>query len=248
MLSRDLPVEEARQQMADNLDRVRKKIEMALQKSADPAREVTLVAVSKRQPLDRIRALAAAGQVHFGENYVQEGLEKIKDLENLEIKWHFTGSLQSNKARFIPGHFSLVHSLDSVKLARALQKKAAELGIVQPVLIQVNLAGEVQKAGVDPDHVPELIQETGRMDHLDVQGLMLMPPLADDPEESRPYFTGLRKMRDTLEQETGRRLPHLSMGMSQDFVQAVEEGATLVRVGSLLLGPRPGCTFNAYAG
>ncbi|WP_287044423.1 YggS family pyridoxal phosphate-dependent enzyme [Desulfonatronospira sp. MSAO_Bac3] len=234
--------------MADNLDRVRKKIEAALKKSADPERKVSLVAVSKKQPLDRIRALAAAGQVHFGENYVQEGMEKIKALENLEIKWHLIGSLQSNKARFIPGRFFLFHSLDSVKLARALHKKAAELGIVQPVLIQVNLAGEVQKAGVVPDKVPELIRETKQMDHLDLQGLMLMPPLADDPEESRPYFTGLRKMRDTLEQETGRRLPHLSMGMSQDFVQAVEEGATLVRVGSLLMGPRPGCTFNAYAG
>jgi len=244
MSSRDLPDEEVQQTLTDNLDRVRKKIETALKKSADPDREVTLVAVSKKQTQDRIRALAAAGQVHFGENYVQEGLEKIKALENPEIKWHFIGSLQSNKARFIPGQFALMHSLDSVKLARALQKKAAELGIVQPVLIQVNLAGEVQKAGVVPDALPELIRETGQMDHLDLQGLMLMPPLAGDPEESRPYFAGLRKMRDSLEQETGRRLPHLSMGMSQDFVQAVEEGATLVRVGSLLLGPRPGCAFT----
>jgi len=248
MLNRELPEKETRQQMADNLDRVRKKIETALKKSADPEREVSLVAVSKKQPLDRIRALAAAGQVHFAENYVQEGLEKIKSLENPEIKWHFIGSLQSNKARFIPGQFALVHSLDSVKLARALQKKAAELGIVQPVLIQVNLAGEVQKAGVVPDKVPELIREAGQMDHLDVQGLMLMPPLADDPEKSRPYFAELKRLRDSLEQESGRKLPHLSMGMSQDFVQAVEEGATLVRVGSLLMGPRPGCTFNAQEG
>ena len=248
MLNRELSEKETRQQMADNLDRVRKKIEAALKKSADPERKVSLVAVSKKQPLDRIRALAAAGQVHFGENYVQEGLEKIKSLENPEIKWHFTGSLQSNKARFIPGRFFLFHSLDSLKLARALHKKAAELGIVQPVLIQVNLAGEVQKAGVVPDKVPELIREAGQMDHLDVQGLMLMPPLADDPEKSRPYFAELKRLRDSLEQESGRKFPHLSMGMSQDFVQAVEEGATLVRVGSLLMGPRPGCTFNAQEG
>ena len=248
MLNRELSEKETRQQMADNLDRVRKKIEAALKKSADPERKVSLVAVSKKQPLDRIRALAAAGQVHFAENYVQEGLEKIKSLENPEIKWNFIGSLQSNKARFIPGQFALVHSLDSVKLARALQKKAAELGIVQPVLIQVNLAGEVQKAGVVPDKVPELIREAGQLNHLDVQGLMLMPPLADDPEKSRPYFAELKRLRDSLEQESGRKLPHLSMGMSQDFVQAVEEGATLVRVGSLLMGPRPGCTFNAQEG
>ncbi|WP_291319273.1 YggS family pyridoxal phosphate-dependent enzyme [Desulfonatronospira sp.] len=244
MSSRDLPDEEVQQKITANLNRVRKKIETSLRNSVDPEREVTLVAVSKKQPLDRIRALAAAGQMHFGENYVQEGLEKIKALEYPEIKWHFTGSLQSNKARFIPGQFALVHSLDSVKLARALHKKAAALGIVQPVLIQVNLAGEVQKAGMDPDQVPWLIREAGGMDHLDVQGLMLMPPLADDPEKSRPYFAGLRKLRDSLEQETGRKLPHLSMGMSQDFVQAVEEGATLVRVGSLLLGPRPGCVLT----
>ncbi len=245
MLSRELSDEEVQQKLAGNLDRVRKKIETALKNSIDPAREVILVAVSKKQPLNRIQALAAAGQVNFGENYVQEGLEKIKSLENPQVKWHFIGSLHSNKAKFIPGQFALVHSMDSVKLARALHKKAASMGVVQPVLIQVNLAGEVQKAGVDPGELPELIREAGQLDHLDVQGLMLMPPLADDPEKSRPYFARLRRLRDSLEQETGRELPHLSMGMSQDFVQAVEEGATLVRVGSLLLGPRPGCAFNA---
>lgn len=245
MLSRDLPDEEVQQKLADNLDKVRQKIETALKESVDPEREVTLVAVSKKQPLNRIRVLAATGQVHFGENYVQEGLEKIKSLENLQAKWHFIGSLQSNKAKFIPGQFALVHSIDSVKLARALHKKAASLGVVQPVLIQVNLAGEEQKAGVDPEELLELIREVGLMGHLDVQGLMLMPPLADDPEKSRPYFARLRKLRDSLEKESGRELPHLSMGMSQDFVQAVEEGATLVRVGSLLFGPRPGCAFNA---
>ncbi len=230
-----------------NLDRVREKIQLALQTSPDPRRVVTLVAVSKKQPLERIRALAELGQVHFGENYVQEGLEKIKSIEIPELKWHFIGKLQSNKAKYIPGQFCLVHSMDSLKLARALQKKASSLNIVQPVLIQVNAAGEAQKSGLDPGDLAGFVREVSGMEHLDVQGLMLMPPMVEDSEKSRPYFAQLREMRDSTEKKTGISLPHLSMGMSQDYVQAVEEGATLVRVGSLLLGPRPGCAVN-FAG
>lgn len=227
-------------QLRDNLKSIQKRISKALSKSFHPNRNVTLIAVSKKQPLEKISALAGLGQIDFGENYVQEALEKMEALSHPGLRWHFIGGLQTNKARYVPGKFSLVHSVDSAKLARALHNKAKSLDIVQPVLVQVNLAGESQKSGAAKQDLPELAEVILELSHLRLEGLMLMPPFFDDPEKARPYFAGMRMLGRSLEHSLGVRLPHLSMGMSGDFEVAVEEGSTMVRIGESLFGPRPG--------
>lgn len=204
----------------------------------DPA-DVQLVAVSKYQPAEAIAALASAGQRCFGENYVQEAAGKQKELQDQALEWHFIGKLQSNKARFAVGRFSLVHTVDKTKLARTLHKEARKYGVIQPVLVQVNIGCEPQKAGVELQELESLVAETAALDGLDLQGLMCMPPFCRDAEEARPYFRKLAALREELRQRQGLSLPHLSMGMSADFVQAIEEGATLIRVGTALFGQRP---------
>ncbi len=243
MLNDDYPDSDIKAKLEQNLEFVRGKIIKALDRCSDPGREVTLVAVSKKQPVQKIKAMAELEQFHFGENYVQEGLEKIRTIDDSRLKWHFIGGLQSNKAKYIPGMFCLVHSLDSYKTAQALHKKAGSLGLVQHVLIQVNLAEEIQKSGVVEQELPGLAEKILELENLSLSGLMLMPPFTRDPENSRPYFSRLRNIKDHLEQRLQIPLDYLSMGMSQDFVQAVEEGANLLRIGSLLLGTRPGCTL-----
>lgn len=205
----------------------------------DPA-EVRLVAVSKTVGLEALRQAVAAGQRLFGENYLQEAQRKMAAL-GPEVEWHFIGHLQSNKAKGAVGRFALIHSLDRLSLAEALEKAAARLGVVHEVLVQVNLAGEASKSGVAPEAAADLLRELKRCSHLRVRGLMTLPPFFPDPEAVRPYFRALRELRDRLAaqglSDTG--LPELSMGMSSDFEVAVEEGATLIRVGTALFGPRP---------
>lgn len=201
--------------------------------------DVNLVAVSKLHPASCIRELAQWGQVDFGENYVQESLGKQEELAGLDVTWHFIGGLQSNKAKFVAGNFGLVHSVDSRKLAQALHKKATALGVVQDILLQVNIAGETQKSGVAVESLSELTDEVMEMHGLRLVGLMTMPPFFDEPERARPVFAKLRELKDALEQQVGIALPHLSMGMTGDFVPAVEEGATLVRIGTRIFGQRP---------
>jgi pyridoxal phosphate enzyme (YggS family) len=200
--------------------------------------DITLVAVSKLHPASDVRALAEAGQVDFGENYVQEAVAKRDELADLGLNWHFIGGLQSNKARFVAGSFALVHSVDSAKLARALHKKAVGLGVVQDILMQVNIGGEAQKSGVAVDGLAALAEEIEGMAGVRLTGLMTLPPFFDDPERARPVFARLRQLRDGLEERLGRGLPHLSMGMTGDFVPAVEEGATMVRIGTRIFGAR----------
>ncbi len=201
--------------------------------------EVTLVAVSKFQPAAAVAALADAGQIDFGENYVQESLAKQEELVDRALHWHFIGRLQSNKARHACGRFSLVHTVDSLKLAHALHHQAHNVGFVQSILLQVNIGCEEQKAGIAHEELETLALECVACPGLELQGLMCMPPLCADPEEVRPYFRRMRLLREMLEQRLGFALPHLSMGMSADYEQAVEEGATLIRVGTALFGPRP---------
>lgn len=205
----------------------------------DPA-EVRLVAVSKTVGLEALREAVAAGQRLFGENYLQEAQRKMAAL-GPEVEWHFVGHLQSNKVKGAVGRFALIHSLDRLSLAEALEKAAARLGVVRDVLVQVNLAGEASKSGVAPEAAADLLRELKRCPHLRVRGLMTLPPFFPDPEAVRPYFRALRELRDRLAaqglSDTG--LPELSMGMSSDFEVAVEEGATLIRVGTALFGPRP---------
>lgn len=227
--------------LSNNLSKIRTSIARVLEQRNDAERKVTLVAVSKKQPLEKIAALARLGQVHFGENYVQEAISKMETLGDLNIRWHFIGGLQTNKAKYAAGKFALVHSVDSLKLAQALHKKAQSMNIVQPVLIQVNLAGEKQKSGVLEKDLPGLSRRILELNHLKLDGLMIMPPYFDEPERSRPFFAGLRRLKQNMEQQLGIRMPHLSMGMSGDFKVALEEGATMVRIGELLMGPRPDC-------
>jgi pyridoxal phosphate enzyme (YggS family) len=226
-------------ELAERTAEVREELGEAARRAGRAPEEITLVAVSKLHPASDVRALALAGQTDFGENYVQEALAKREELAGLGLNWHFIGGLQSNKARFVAGNFGLVHSVDSRKLAQALHKKASELGVVQDILIQVNISGETQKSGITEENLGELAEEVMGMEAVRLVGLMTLPPFFDDPERARPVFARLRQIKDGLEARLGLGLPHLSMGMTGDFVPAVEEGATMVRIGTRIFGARP---------
>lgn len=210
---------------------VRTRIDAACRR-AGRAIPPTLVAVSKRQPPEAIREAYAAGQRDFGENYAQELRDKQTSLAELAgIRWHALGPLQTNKARYVAGKVALIHTLDRVELARELVKRAGSAPV--RALVEVNLGSEPQKGGVLPEELPVRFAELAAVPGIQLAGLMCIPPLSDDPEESRPHFRALRELRDRL-------LPggELSMGMSEDFEIAVEEGATLVRVGTAIFGAR----------
>ena len=224
-------------QIAQNLAEVRNRIVAACRKAdRDPA-AVRLVAVSKTVDAERLREAIAAGQNLFGENYLQEARDKIAILGR-QVDWHLVGHLQTNKAKAAVELFDLIHAVDRGKLAAALDAAAAHQNKIQDVLIQVNQAGEDAKSGVRPEVAKELVQEVAQLPHLRLVGLMTMPPWFADPEAARPYFKDLRELRDRLQDQAGLPLPELSMGMSGDFAVAVEEGATLVRVGTAIFGQR----------
>jgi len=199
------------------------------------------VAVTKTVDLERLKQAVAAGQTLFGENYLQEARDKIAAL-GPGLTWHFIGRLQSNKAKAAVELFELIHSVDRLSLVQALEQAAARRGKVQDILVQVNLAGEDSKGGIAPKEAPALLTEISRRPHLRVLGLMTMPPWSPDPEEVRPYFRALRELRDQLRRLhlVEGELPELSMGMTGDFEAAVAEGATLVRIGTAIFGPRHG--------
>jgi pyridoxal phosphate enzyme (YggS family) len=219
--------------LADVLGR----IDRACTRSGRAPSEVRLVAVSKTMAAERVQALLAAGHTLFGENRVQEALEKI-DTVGPGPEWHFIGHLQKNKIRHVIGRFDLIHSVDSRELALALDRRCGAEKVVQPVLLQVNQAGETTKHGIPPEELFALTHEVEQCDSLDLRGLMSIPPPEETKERSRRWFAGLRNLRDRLTPELGRELPELSMGMSDSYPVAVEEGATLVRVGTALFGPR----------
>ncbi len=223
--------------IARNLEEVRGRIAAAASGAGRDPALVRLLAVSKTVPLEHIRAAVAAGQLLFGENYLQEARLKIAAL-GPALSWHFIGHLQSNKAKAAVALFDVIHGVDRLKLAQAIDSAAANLGGIQKILLQVNLAGEASKSGAAPETVPGLLREIGRLPHLRVLGLMALPPWLADPEAVRPYFRALRELRDRLAACCGQPLPELSMGMSGDFEVAVAEGATLVRVGTAIFGSR----------
>ena len=224
-------------QIARNLEEVRRRIAGAARRAGRDPAAVKLVAVSKTVDLERIKAARDAGQQIFGENYLQEARGKIEAL-GPGACWHFIGHLQTNKAKAAVELFHLIHSVDRLHLAQALEKAAAGQEKVQEILLQVNLAGEASKSGAPPEAGPALLREIARLPHLRVVGLMTMPPWFDDPEAVRPYFRGLRELRERLLQLDLGPLPELSMGMSGDFEAAIEEGATLVRIGTAIFGRR----------
>jgi len=226
--------------IARNLEAVKQRLEAAARRAGRDPGEVRLIAVSKTVGVELIREAVAAGHRLFGENYLQEAQGKIAAL-GPGVSWHFVGHLQSRKAKTVVELFDLIHSVDRLNLAQALEKAAARVGKIQEMLIQVNLAGEAAKSGAVPEATPELLREIANLPHLKVAGLMTMPPWFDEPERVRPYFRALRELRDRLREQciVDSPLTELSMGMSGDYEVAVEEGATLVRVGTGIFGARP---------
>ena len=202
---------------------------------------VTIVAVTKGFGLDAVEAALAAGLADLGENRVQEALEKVDAPAGRRATWHLIGHLQRNKAKLVAGRFALVHSVDSAALAEELDKRAATHGAPQRVLLQVNVAGEAQKSGCAPADAPAVARRLAGLPHLALEGLMTIAPFTDEPDVQRRTFRGLRELRDGL-QEEGLWLPTLSMGMSADYGTAVEEGATVIRLGTVLFGPREATT------
>jgi len=205
----------------------------------DPS-SIRLVAVSKTFPAEAVRAAHAAGQLDFGENRVQEGLQKIGETTDLNIRWHLLGHLQTNKARKAGPAFAMVQSVDSVELIQKLDAAAADTGRTPELLIQVDLAGEATKYGATPAEVPRLFEAAGACRAATVVGLMTLPPVPDTPEDARPYFRRLRELREEwlAAGVPASMLRELSMGMSGDFEVAVQEGATMVRVGTAIFGSR----------
>jgi PLP dependent protein len=227
-------------EIAFRLNSVREKIADAASRANRSPSAITLVAVSKTFPIDAVRAAAAAGQVDFGENKVQEGESKILAAGSLPVRWHLIGHLQSNKAKKAAAAFDVIHSIDSVDLLEKLDDAAAALPRTLRVLIQVNLALESTKHGAREADVPAIVDTALACKAVQLAGLMVLPPAVDDPNGARPYFAALRRLRDALVAKgvPASSLAELSMGMSHDFEVAIEEGATLVRVGSAIFGDR----------
>jgi pyridoxal phosphate enzyme (YggS family) len=226
--------------VAGRLAAIRSRIASAALRSGRLPQAVRLLAVSKTFGADAVRAAHAAGQVDFGENRVQEALAKRAETADLPLRWHLIGPLQSNKANKVPGAFAGIQSVHSLDLLERLSRAAAAAGLVLPVLVQVDLAHETTKSGLDQADLRPLLARASDLPGVRVEGLMLLPPFSDDLEQVRPWFRRLRALRDTLlaEGTPAEQLRELSMGMSHDFEVAIEEGATIVRVGSALFGSR----------
>ena len=226
--------------ISENLKIIRERIERAARRAGRNPEEIRLLAVTKEVDPERIIEAARCGVDIFGENYAQERREKHDIVEKAlekKIKWHFIGRLQKNKVKYILGRAELIHSLDSLSVAEEINKRAEKLGIKVPVLLEINIGGEEAKGGIRPEQVESFLLELRRFSHITVEGLMTMPPFFDNPEMARPYFIQLGKLRDRLNPRFPS-LKELSMGMSGDFEVAVEEGATIVRIGTAIFGPR----------
>ena len=218
-------------EVAHNVERIRERIRIAASRSGRQPEDVTLIAVSKAIEPERIEAAVAVGQTLFGESKVQEARAKIPLLSQ-RARWHLVGHLQTNKAREAVALFALIHSVDSIKLAVELNKWAERAGKVQAILLEVNTSGEASKFGLKPEDVSATLSEINKLSRIEVQGLMTIAPFFDDAEKTRPSFRRLRELRD----ESGLR--ELSMGMTHDFEIAIEEGATMVRIGTAIFGER----------
>ncbi len=222
----------ANQDIRGNLERVQAAIARACARVGRSPEEVLLIAVSKTVEVDRIRLAVAAGVPALGENRVQEAREKIETLGR-PVPWHLIGPLQTNKAKDAVRLFDWIHSVDRLELARELDRRARALGRTVDVLLEVNAGEEPQKSGARADEIKPLLDAISGLSGIRIRGLMAIPPVASDPDQSRPHFRRLRELRDAA------GLEHLSMGMSADFEVALEEGATMVRVGTAIFGPRP---------
>ena len=223
--------------IADNLGHVREQIASAVAKSGRTPNDVELVAITKTHPAERVREAIEDGQLLFGESRIQEARAKIPELPS-NLRWHFVGHLQKNKIRHALPLFEMFHGIDSLELARDMNRIAQEEGAHPCVLLQVNVAGEGSKFGFSPDQLHHDIEALLDLPRLALGGLMCIPPLVSQAEESRKYFVQLRELREEVEKHCGIKLAHLSMGMTNDYAVAIEEGATLVRVGTAIFGAR----------
>jgi pyridoxal phosphate enzyme (YggS family) len=226
--------------IAERWRAVSARVAAACERAGRAPGDVAIVAVSKTHPAASVRDAAAAGATDFGENYAQELAGKLTEFAAAPLpgpaRWHFIGRLQRNKARLVAGRVALIHAVDSVELAEELARRAG--GAVQPILLAINVGGEATKGGVTAESAPQLAAALAGVAGTSLDGLMTMPPPADDPEASRPYFLALRALRDRLTDQLGRPLPVLSMGMSHDFEVAIACGATHVRIGTAIFGSR----------
>ena len=226
--------------MAAAIADIKSRMEKAARAAGRNPHDVKLLPVTKTKPAAMLQTAYVLGLHTFGENYIQEARDKFAELSALEISWHFIGHLQSNKAKYAVKMFGLIHSVDSLSLAEALNKEAGKIGKVQRILVQVNEGGEASKAGVTPEATLDLIKAAALLPNLKILGLMTLPPFFDNPEAARPFFADLRKIRDEINamKIPGVELSELSMGMTGDFEAAIAEGSTMVRIGTALFGAR----------
>ena len=216
---------------------MRARVAAAAERASRNPDTILLIAVTKAVAPERVEEAWAAGLTVFGENKVQEAKVKIP-LVSSRTRWHMIGHLQTNKARDAVALFELIHSVDSVKLAGELDKCAGQAGKTQAILLEVNVSGEAGKFGLKPEDLAATLEQINTLPRIEIRGLMTMAPFAEDVEKARPHFRRLRELRDEMENRFGVRLPELSMGMSHDFEAAVEEGATMVRIGTAIFGER----------
>ena len=228
------------QNIKDRLENIKGRIEKTALDCGRNPESIRLIAVSKTVSAAIVKDAIEAGAMILGENYVQEAREKISALSNFETSWHFIGHLQSNKAKYAVRLFDLIHSVDSIKLARELNKQAQKDGKIQKILIQINISQEKTKSGIAVDDTADIIQAISKFENIKIKGLMTMPPFFNQPDRVRPFFAALRELRDQLADRAipGVALEELSMGMTGDFEVAIAEGATMVRVGTAIFGER----------
>ena len=226
--------------MKDRLEQVHARIKKAADACNRPLDSIHLIAVSKTMPAEVVKKAIEAGVTDLGENYIQEARDKISALATADVNWHYIGHLQSNKAKYAVRLFDLIHSVDSLKLARELNKYAQNNDKVQSILVQVNVAREDTKSGIYVENTIELLKNISQLENISVRGLMTMPPFFNAPEKVRPFFAALRKLRDEIRSEgiPNIAMDELSMGMTGDFEAAIEEGATMVRIGTAIFGER----------
>ncbi len=223
--------------IAENIQYIKERIKRASARSGRNPAEITLVAVAKTFSSDAVREAVGAGIPDIGENYVQELLAKRSELENEPIHWHFIGHLQTNKVKAVAGWIHAIHAVDSLRLGEEIAKRAKEVNRSIDILVEVNTSGEASKFGVQPDDAEKLVAALALLEHVHVRGLMTIGPLLPDPESARPAFRMLRQLKDSIARK-GILLDHLSMGMTNDFEIAIEEGATMIRVGTAIFGKR----------
>lgn len=225
--------------LKENFQSVEARIQAACDRAGRSRKEVTLIAVSKTKPVEMLQTIYDAGSRDFGENKVQEMCDKIEQLPT-DIRWHMIGHLQTNKVKYIVGRVSLIHSVDSLHLAQEIEKQAAKLDVIVPILIEVNIAEEESKFGIHKEETISLVREVATLPHIRIQGLMTIAPYVENPEDNRAYFRGIKQLSVDIARENidNVSMDCLSMGMTGDYEAAIEEGATMVRVGTGIFGER----------